>query len=99
MSTPNLPPPTALRCRALSPLPFHLGVIVTQHQRPRSDQRWPGKGAGVHGWKESGGDIAEGQLGTLWTAAQKPVRKKARGEDGEKERREMTLRPLSLPRH
>lgn len=48
------------------PLPFHLGVTVTQHQLPSSVQCWSGKGgAGSHGWKERGVDVAEGQLETL----------------------------------
>lgn len=39
-----------------------------------------GRGAALHGWRESGGDIAEGQLGTLWNAAQKP-RQEMKGEE------------------
>ncbi len=41
-------PPLSLHCTSLQgpgPLPFHLGVFVTQHQRPHFDQRWPCKGA------------------------------------------------------
>lgn len=39
-----------------------------------------GRGAALHGWRESGGDITEGQLGTLWNAAQKP-RQEMKGEE------------------
>lgn len=59
------PPSNALLLQGPGPLPFHLGVTVTQHQHPHSDQGWSGRRAGVHAWKESGGDMAEGQLGTL----------------------------------
>lgn len=66
--------PPALHCTTLQgPGPVTLSFECHCHPAsasPLSDQHWPSKGAGVHGWKESGGDIAEGQLGTLWTIAQ-----------------------------
>lgn len=86
MSTP--PSPHCALLEGPGPLPFHLGVIVTQHQHPHSDQCWPGEGAGVHGWNESGGDITEGQLENTVDHCPETtvIKKKGRREDGERER-------------
>lgn len=85
-TTPHNPPLHCTLLQGPGPLPFHLGVIVTQHQRPHSDQRWPGEGAGVHGWKESGGDIAEGAAGnTVDHCPETTAKKEERGEDGGRE--------------
>lgn len=77
-------------------LPFHLGVTVTQHQHPHSDQCWSGKGAGVHEWNGSGGDIAERQLETLWNTAQKPEKGRGKKRWRESEPCQVTFSALRL---
>lgn len=90
------PPSIALRCRVLARYPFIWVSLSPSISVPTHDQCWPGEGAGVHGWKESGGDIAEGELGTLWTAAQKPQWEKKGKEKMERERESAARWHLAL---
>lgn len=103
----NTPPPPPCRPATLpsaslqgtNPLPFHLGVIVTQHQRPRSRSAlaWRG-GRGYMGGRRVEVTPQKGQLGTRWTVAQKPQREKEGEGKMEREREscEVTFSALSL---
>lgn len=56
-------------CRAVDRYPFIWVSLSPRISLPNSDQGWSGKGVGgwggLHGWNETGVDIAEGQLETL----------------------------------
>lgn len=56
---------SALRCRALGRYPFIWVSLSPGISFPTPIGAGLAMGAGVHGWKERGGDNAEGQLETL----------------------------------
>lgn len=59
------PPAMRFRCRALGRYPFIWVSLSPGISFPAPIGAGLAMGAGVHGWKERGGDNAEGQLETL----------------------------------